>query len=71
MAMKRRISPSHRYEMSYERHDWDEIEAIHATIWKAFILMRENVEIYYLDLWPQNQLRSSLGHRVSRYKSLM
>lgn len=39
--MKRRISLSHRYEMSYERHDWDEIEAIHATIWNAYILMRE------------------------------
>lgn len=33
MAMKRRISPSHIYEMSYERHEWDEIEAIHATVW--------------------------------------
>lgn len=56
MAMKRRIPLSHRYEMSYERHYWDEIEeieAIHATIWNAYILMRENVEIYYLDLWPQ------------------
>lgn len=61
MAMKRRISLSHTYEMSYERHDWDEIEASHATIWNAYILIRDNVEIYYLDLWPQNQLGSSLG----------
>lgn len=68
--MKRRISLSYRYKMSYERHDWVEIEAIHDTIWNAYILMKENEEIY-LDLWPENQLRSSLGQRVSRYKSLM
>lgn len=41
MAMKRRISMRH-YEMSYERHDWDESEALHNTIWNAYILLREN-----------------------------
>lgn len=66
MAMKRRISMRH-YEMSYERHDWDEIEALHNTIWNAYILLRENEDIYYIDLWPQNQLGSSLGHRASRF----
>lgn len=36
MAMKRRTSLSHRYEMSYEKHDWDKIEAIHSKIWNAY-----------------------------------
>lgn len=51
MVMKRRIFLSYRYEMLYERYDWDEIEVIYVIIWNVYILMRENVEIYYFDFW--------------------
>lgn len=67
MAMKGWISPSHRYECHMSdrlRRDWSNS----CYNMRAFILMRENVEIYYPDVWPQNQLGSSLGHRVSRYE---